>query len=105
MAVTQAKKFQRTPGVGAAAPPIRARSLWIDAWLRLRRNKVAVVSVVVLVVLAIIAVTYPILQPDSYRQIVRDPVTHRVIPNQPPSPAHWFGTDSQSRDVFSRVMY
>jgi oligopeptide transport system permease protein len=45
------------------------------------------------------------LQPESYRQIVRDPATHRVIQNQPPSPQHWFGTDSQSRDVFSRVLY
>ena len=91
MAVTQAKQFQRTPG--AAAPPIKVRSLWVDAWLRLRRNKVAVVSVGILFVLAVIAVLYPILEPDSYRQIVRDPVTHRVIQNQPPSPQHWFGTD------------
>jgi oligopeptide transport system permease protein len=79
--------------------------LWIDAWLRLRRNKVAVVSVVFLLMLSAVAIFYPIFQPDSYRELVKDPVTHRVIQNQAPSAAHWFGTDSQSRDVFSRVMF
>src|SRR5437899_1306615 len=87
------------------AEPMRVRSLWYDAWLRLRRNKVAVVSAMILLLLGIIAIAYPLLQPEAYRDIVRDPITHRVIPNQPPSGQHWFGTDSQSRDVFSRVMF
>src|SRR5207249_8243374 len=46
-----------------------------------------------------------LLQPDSYSQPSEDPVTHLLLTNQPPSAQHWFGTDSQSWDVFSRVMY
>src|SRR5436190_1761804 len=102
MAVTQAKKLG---GPVSVVAPAKTRSLWGDAWLRLRRNKVAVASAVVLMILGLIAIFYPILDPEGFLKIVRDPVTHRVIPNQPPSAAHWFGTDSQSRDVFARVMY
>src|SRR5947199_10873247 len=106
MAVTEYKpEYKPLQAVPKVAAPLRTRTLWYDAWLRLRRNKVAVASVMVLLLLGVIAVVYPILEPNSYRQIVRDPATHRVIPYQPPSAAHWFGTDSQSRDVFSRVLY
>jgi len=106
MAVTQAKQLKTAPSApGAVARPLKARSLWIDAWRRLRRNKLAVISAVILLVLGVIAIVYPILNPGAYAETVRDPVTHRVIQYQPPSAEHWFGTDSQSRDVFARVMY
>src|SRR5438309_2301024 len=103
MAVTEYKQV-RTAAANVEVP-LRARSLWYDAWLRLRRNKVAVASAIVLLLLALIAIIFPFLQPESYRQIVRDSVTHKVIPSQGPSAAHWFGTDSQSRDVLNRVLY
>ena len=35
-----------------APPPVAGRSLWQDAWIRLRRNRAAVASMVVLVLLA-----------------------------------------------------
>ena len=98
-------EYKPVPAAARAAAPLKARTLWYDAWLRMRRNRIAVVSAMVLLALALIAVLYPILQPESYRAIVRDPATHRVIPNEGPSGAHWFGTDSQSRDVFTRVLY
>ena len=71
----------------------------------MKRNKVAVAGAVVLALLALIAVIYPIIDPEGYLKTVRDPVTHRTIQNQLPSLAHPFGTDSQSRDVFARVLY
>lgn len=103
MAVTQA----RPVGGGGArvALAVPARSLWSDAWRRLRRNKIAVISAFVLLALVIIAIVYPFLDPDGYLKTVRDATTNRVIPNQPPTAAHWFGTDSQSRDVLARVLY
>jgi peptide/nickel transport system permease protein len=85
--------------------PVRTRTLWYDAWLRLKRNKVAMVSAFVLLIMLVIAIVYPLLEPDSFRALVRDPATGRTIQNQPPSAAHWFGTDKQSRDVLSRVLY
>ena len=88
-----------------AAVSVRTRTLWYDAWLRLKRNKVAMISAFVLLILAVIAIAYPILAPDSFRAQVRDPISNRTIQNQEPSAAHWFGTDGQSRDVFARVLY
>jgi oligopeptide transport system permease protein len=71
----------------------------------LKRNKAAVAGAVVLALLALIAVVHPIIDPEGYLKTVRDPVTHRTSQNQFPSLAHPFGTDSQSRDVFARVLY
>src|SRR5918999_3982239 len=34
-----------------------------------------------------------------------DPTRSSMLLLQPPSPAHWFGTDELGRDVFSRVLY
>jgi ABC-type dipeptide/oligopeptide/nickel transport system permease subunit len=87
----------------ALAP--KSRSLWVDAWRRLRRNKLAVFGVVVLLFMAMVAIFADVVAPYRYDQIVRDPVTNRTIKNQPPSGAHWFGTDDQSRDEFSRVVH
>jgi peptide/nickel transport system permease protein len=43
-----------------------------------------------------------------FAQVVarQDPlITHTAVKLQPPSAAHWFGTDDLGRDVFSRVVY
>jgi ABC-type dipeptide/oligopeptide/nickel transport system permease subunit len=106
MAVISADRSGRGgPIPPAAVAQARTRSLWYDAWLRLKRNKVAMVSAFVLLALAVIAVVYPLIDPDGYKATVRDPVTNRTIKFQEPSAAHWFGTDEFSRDVFARVMY
>ncbi len=39
-----------------AAEPVAGRSLWQDAWIRLRRNRAAVASMVVLVVLGLVGI-------------------------------------------------
>src|SRR5437763_588587 len=102
MAISQAKPVKTAT---QAAVPIKTRTLWYDAWLRLKQNKIAVASAAILLILAAIALFYPIFEPTSYRDQVMDPATHRFIPYQAPSLSHLFGTDNFSRDVFSRVMY
>ncbi len=109
MAITQAKGAKSAV---IKAAPVKTRSLWYDAWLRLRRNKLAVGSAAVLLILALIAIIYPFIDPEGYRQTVYGYDTNAAgklirtaIPNRPPSADHWFGTDAQARDVFSRVMY
>jgi ABC-type dipeptide/oligopeptide/nickel transport system permease subunit len=93
------------------ARPGKARSLWSDAWIRLRRNKLALGGAVVLLLLALIAVAAPVIAPYPYDKTVRDPVTKKVVPNLPPAWAaggksqYLLGTDEQSRDEFSRVIY
>ncbi len=58
-------------------------------------------SVVVLAALALAALAAPLLAPyDPAAQL--DPINRAL---QAPSAAHWFGTDSYSRDVLSRVLF
>ncbi len=82
-----------------AARAVHGRSLWRDAFARLRRNRGAMVGLVVIVLLVAAALAAPwITHFDPVGLAPRD----RLIP---PSPAHWFGTDAFGRDVFTRVVY
>ena len=54
-----------------AAEPVAGRSLWQDAWIRLRRNRAAVASMVVLVVLALVGIFGPALWPHPYDRVFR----------------------------------
>ena len=71
-----------------------ARSLWSDAWRRLRRNRVAVASGVFLLLMCALAALAPWLPglPDPTLQDLRLGAT-------PPSRAHSFGTDELGRDA------
>lgn len=63
-----------------------SRSLWQDAWLRLRNNRAAVASALVLLVLALAGIIGPWLVPHSYDQIypqyVRVPASMEAYPKQ-----------------------
>ena len=76
----------------------KGRSLYYDAWVRFRKNKVAMISLIFLVVLVVAVIVLPWFSPYTYAQ--QDLLT--VF--QSPSAKHWFGTDSLGRDVFTRVM-
>lgn len=76
------------------------RSLWSDAWRRLRRNRAAVFAGVFLVVMCSIAAAAP------WLPLVQDPALQDLkLGATPPGLAHWFGTDDLGRDTFARVMY
>ena len=53
----------RVVAMGARTSP--PRSLWTDAWLRLRRNRMAVVGIGTVIVVAVIAVLAPLVAPYS----------------------------------------
>ncbi len=80
---------------------IKGRSLWQDAVRRLARNRAAVASMIVLAVIALLAVFAPMLSPHPYDEIYWDRI------QMPPDFAngHWFGTDSNGRDLFVRTLY
>jgi peptide/nickel transport system permease protein len=65
----------------------------------IRRHPRLVIGSALVVLLIFAAVFAPVL--THYDPIVGD-VTDGL---QPPSAAHWFGTDDQGRDVLARVMY
>ncbi len=89
---------------GSAAPGIaeeelvEGSSLWKDAWARLKKNKVAVGSLVVFTFICLFCVLGPFLSPyDSNAQ-------NLFAGAEGPSADHWFGTDTLGRDLMVRVM-
>ena len=78
-----------------AGPPI---SFWRDAWIRLKKNRGALISLAIIVLLFAMAfVLGPLLaQHSTYAQ----DLTRRYTGT---SPQFWFGTDEFGRDMWARV--
>ncbi|MDB2365546.1 ABC transporter permease [Luminiphilus sp.] len=74
-------------------------SLWHDAWLRLRKNKLAVFGGGVLLFMVVVALLTPWLAPYSYEAQNLD------LGATPPSAVHWLGTDIFGRDLLTQIMY
>ncbi|MGN6031007.1 MAG: ABC transporter permease, partial [Thermomicrobiales bacterium] len=73
--------------------------LWKAAFRRLRKNKLAVISLWFIIFLVIVAIVGPYLLPYSYAEQNYDLVT------QGPSWAHPMGTDQLGRDVLTRLVF
>jgi oligopeptide transport system permease protein len=86
----------------AVEPVIAGRSLWQDAWRRLRANRAAVASLIILAVITLASFVGPYFLPWTYDQIDWD-----HIEALPPDFAlgHYFGTDSLGRDLLARTLY
>ncbi|MGN7387645.1 oligopeptide ABC transporter permease [Sporosarcina sp. SAFN-015] len=123
------EKFERISIDSSNAERITKPSLsfWQDAWLRLRKNKAAIVSMIILVLFIIMALIGPHLNGhDGDEQILR----HANLPPKIPGieklgifdgmgklggetvnlyeikkvdEYYWFGTDGLGRDLFTRV--
>lgn len=76
----------------------RKRGQWWDVWGRLRRNKVAMVSMVLLLLIILAAIFSELITPYGYME--RDLTNTFAFP----SLEHLFGTDNLGRDIFSRVL-
>lgn len=72
-------------------------SYWQDAWRRLRKNPVAVASMIALVLLIIMVIAGPLIRGYDYTSM------NVVEKNIGPCAQYWFGTDNLGRDLFSRV--
>ena len=77
----------------------KGSSLWHDAWLRLRKNKLALLGGSVLLFMIVVALLTPWIAPYSYEGQNLD------LGASPPSAAHWLGTDIFGRDVLTQIMY
>lgn len=80
---------------------IKSRSLAEETWRRLLKNKGAVFGMCFLVLLVVAAILSGWIY-DYDTQIIQMNMSEAL---QPPSAAHWFGTDSLGRDIFARVIY
>lgn len=70
---------------------------WQDAWRRLRKNPVAIFSMILLIVSFLVIVFGPVVSGQEYVAI------NALLKNKPANATNWFGTDILGRDLFSRV--
>ncbi len=70
-----------------------------DAWRRLRKNHLAMVSLVFLLCLVLLALLTPWIAPYEYQE------QNLLLGASPPSSDHWLGTDTLGRDQFTRILY
>lgn len=77
------------------------RGLWVDAWGRLRANRIVLVAMGILVSIALVAAVGPLLSPYAV-----DTLDWQHLAISPGTVAsHWFGTDRLGRDLFVRTLY
>jgi oligopeptide transport system permease protein len=74
-------------------------SLWRDAWQRLGKNKMAVISTVTLILIVLASFIGPFFLKLSYE------TQNLQLGAVPPGVRHWLGTDTLGRDLFVRILY
>lgn len=72
-------------------------SYFQDAWRRLKKNKIAMISMCFLLFIAFMCIFGPMLYPVDYE------AQDAIHANQLPTAEHWFGLDELGRDIFARI--
>ena len=84
---------------GEAVAPEAGRSLWQDAWARMRRNRMAVFGAIALAIIAAASLIGPLVIAYGYEE------QNLILGAAPPSAAHPLGTDKLGRDQLARILY
>lgn len=77
----------------------RLGQMWL-AWLRIRRNRLAMAGLIIVTLLLLVAALAPWIAPHD--PFVQD-LGNRLKP--PGTPGHWLGTDDFGRDILSRIIH
>jgi len=78
------------------------QTLWRQRLKIFMANKLAIVSVIYIVVLALICFLVPHLHPTNQ---TNQAIAFNTPQNEPPSSAHWLGTDSSGFDELGRIFF
>ena len=87
------------PGSPVIASSEHGRSLLALTWMSLQRHKLAMASLVIVAVMVAACAAAPLIARYEFDAIDLSSI------RQPPSTAHWMGTDDLGRDLFTRVLY
>jgi len=79
----------------------KQRSMLVETWKRLRRNKGAMIGLAIVVVLFALALSANIIY-DYDTDVIGQDYSALL---QEPSSAHWLGTDECGRDLLARLIY
>ncbi|MGP0687679.1 oligopeptide ABC transporter permease [Priestia aryabhattai] len=85
------------PEVNMKAP--KNLSPWAIARKKFVKNKLAMISLAFMIVMTLLAIFAPLLTKADITRI------DYMAMNATPSSEHWFGTDTNGRDVFARTLY
>lgn len=79
----------------------KKRSLWSDAWLRMRRSHTAVIGMVIFGIILVVCYGAP-LYIDYDTQVIGTDLT---MVRQFPAEGHLLGTDEVGRDILARIIW
>jgi len=79
--------------------PPKKKSIWMDVWRRLKKNKAAMFGLGIVGTLILVAIFADFIAPYGYAE---QNLLNRFAR---PSGAHWLGTDELGRDIFSRIIH
>ncbi len=71
-----------------------------DTWRRFKKNRASVVGLILFLIFVFFMIFADVLVP--YSVAIENSISERL---QPPSAAHWFGTDAFGRDVLARIIH
>jgi peptide/nickel transport system permease protein len=82
-----------------AGSSVRVRSVWGDAWSRLRKNTLSMFGLAIIILFLFAAIFGRALAPYDF---LEQNIGSQMLP---PSSEHLLGTDALGRDIFSRLLY
>lgn len=103
--IVNRENMQKIAETLSEADLTKGSSLWHDAFLRFKKNKAAVASVIVLLLMIILTFVGQWLAPWDYEAIDWDLMGAGKNGGQPSfANGHYFGVDTLGRDLFARTL-